>query len=385
MIKYKLSDDTWGSEEINAINEVIASNRFTMGEKTKQFEQKFADFIGSKYALMVNSGSSANLLAIAALVYSGKLNSRDEVIVPAVSWSTTYFPLFQHGLKLKFIDIDKETLNLDFNRVYDAITKKTKAIFAVNLLGNPNNFEKLQEICRIYNLLLIEDNCESLGAKYNNKYCGTFGIIGTFSTFFSHHICTMEGGVVVTDNEELHHYMLSIRAHGWTRDLPEYSMLYNKSTKKFYDSFNFIIPGYNLRPLEIQAAIGIAQIEKINNIISNRCWNANFFKELFKDNKNIITQKEIGKSSWFGFSILLKNNLKGKRDKIVERIEKKGIEVRPIVAGNFTRNNVIKYIDYEIHGELTNADYIHENGFFVGNHSKKIDPQISLLYKTLKD
>jgi CDP-6-deoxy-D-xylo-4-hexulose-3-dehydrase len=216
MYKYPLSKDTWDEEEIKAINEVIESKRFTMGPKVKEFEEKFADYFGVKYAIMVNSGSSANLLAIAALIYSGKLNGGDEVIVPAVSWSTTYAPLQQFGLKLKFVDIDLYTLNISIEELEKAITEDTKAIFLVNLLGNPNDFDKINNLIKGKDIILLEDNCESMGAKYKGKYTGTFGLLSTFSTFYSHHICTMEGGVVTTNDEELYHYMLSIRAHGWT-------------------------------------------------------------------------------------------------------------------------------------------------------------------------
>jgi CDP-6-deoxy-D-xylo-4-hexulose-3-dehydrase len=344
-----------------------------MGAEVKEFEKRFAAYFGSKYAIMVNSGSSANLLAIAALCYSGKLKKGDEVIVPAVSWSTTYYPISQLGLKLRFVDIDRETLNIDLDKIEDAITENTKAIFAVNLLGNPNHFDKLNSICENNDLLLIEDNCEALGAKFNNKHCGTFGIVGTFSTFFSHHICTMEGGVVATDDEKLYHFMLAIRAHGWTRNLPKNSKLYKKSENPFYESFNFIIPGYNLRPLEIEAAVGIEQIKKIDKIISNRRKNAEMFQKMFNSNVNIQVQKEIGESSWFGFSIVLVNELEGKRDMIVSKLQENRIEVRPIVAGNFTKNKVIEYMDYSISGNLTNADYIHENGFFIGNHSDLVN------------
>jgi CDP-4-dehydro-6-deoxyglucose reductase, E1 len=380
---YNLSDNTWGKEEKEAIQEVVESNKFTMGEKTKIFEEKFAKYFNSRYAIMVNSGSSANLLAIAALVYSGKLKKGDEVIVPAVSWSTTYYPVCQHGLRLKFVDIDLNTLNLDLSKVEKAITDKTKAILTVNLLGNPNDYEKLEIVCSKNNLLLIEDNCEALGAKFNDKYCGTFGILGTFSTYFSHHICTMEGGVVVTDDEKLYHYMLSIRSHGWTRHLPENTTIYKKSGDAFYESFNFILPGYNLRPLEMEAAVGIKQIDKIENIINARRHNAALFLDLFKDHPNIICQKEIGSSSWFGFSMVLKNDLLGRRPEVVDKLTALGIEVRPIVAGNFTKNDAIKYLDYDIFGELTQADYIHDNGLFVGNHSRNIKSYLNVLYDTM--
>ncbi|OAA20662.1 pyridoxamine 5-phosphate oxidase [Kosmotoga sp. DU53] len=380
---YPLSDDTWGREEIEAILNVILSKNFTMGKTVKEFENIFADWIGSKYAIMVNSGSSANLLAIAALVYSGRLERGDEIIVPAVSWSTTYFPLHQYGLRLKFVDIDKETLNIDPTVVENAITKDTKAIFAVNLLGNPCDYNKLQKICKDHNLLLLEDNCEALGAVYNGKYTGTFGLIGTFSMFYSHHICTMEGGVAVTDDEELYHYMLAIRAHGWSRDLPENSRIYKKSKSSFYERFNFIVPGYNLRPLEMEAAIGIQQMKKIDRIISQRRLNAEYFLSRIGKMPLFRTQKETGKSSWFGFPIILSENASLKREELIKILENGGVETRPIVAGNFVRNPVMKYINHTIHGNLPSADYIHFNGLFVGNHSKDIKDKIDLLFSLL--
>jgi len=383
VINYPLSNDTWGQEEIDAINKVIESQHLTMGEKTREFEEYFASYFGAKYAVMVNSGSSANLIAIAALIYSGKLNKGDEVIVPAVSWSTTYFPLCQYELKLIFIDIDINTLNINVRQIENAITPQTKAIFAVNLLGNPNEYERMLYICNKYNLILIEDNCEAMGAIYQDKYTGTFGKIGTFSMFYSHHICTMEGGMAITDDEELYHYMLSLRAHGWTRNLPKSSKIYQKSENEFYESYNFILPGYNLRPLEIEAAVGIEQLKKLDKILLARRKNAEYFRNLFESCENISIQEEIGLSSWFGFSITLKNRLKGQRDQIINKLSQNGIETRPIVAGNFTKNNVIKYMDYEMVGDLENANYIHENGFFVGNHDVEIRNNIEYLYSLL--
>ena len=383
MDKYSLSSDTWDENELNAINEVIKSNRYTMGEKTREYEEHFSNIIGAQYAVMVNSGSSANLIAIAALIFSGKLKRGDEVLVPAVSWSTTYFPLQQYGLKLKFIDIDIDTLNIDIHQIKEALSDKTKAIFAVNLLGNPNQFNFIIQICKKYNLLLIEDNCEALGAKYNGSNTGTFGIIGTFSTFYSHHICTMEGGVAVTDNEELYHIMLSLRAHGWTRNIPDGSKLYQHNGNSFYESFNFILPGYNLRPLEIEAAIGIQQLEKVDGLIKTRRENAEYFMNLFSELDNISIQKEIGESSWFGFSIILRNKYSHKRDLFVEALTSSNIDVRPIVAGNFTKNPVIKYFDYRIHKELKNADNLHQNGFFVGNQSIDLKQEIQYLFDVI--
>lgn len=379
MKKYSLTDSTWDECELDAISKVVASGNYTMGKKTKEFEELFAEKFKSPYAIMVNSGSSANLIAIASLFYSGKLNKGDEVIVPAVSWSTTYYPLYQYGLKLKFVDIDISTLNMCVDQLEDAISSKTKAIFAVNLLGNPNEYDRIFEICNNYNLILIEDNCESMGGSYNNSYTGTFGLIGTFSMFYSHHISTMEGGVILTRDKELYHYMLSLRAHGWTRDIPDGSNIFSKHNNSFYNSYNFIVPGYNCRPLEIQAAVGITQLDKLNAMIINRRKNADHFKDVFKNLEFIKLQKETGNSSWFGFSMVLVNEFEGKRDYFIKKLVESGIETRPIVAGNFTKNQVIKYFDYEVFGDLKNADYIHDNGFFVGNQSKIISGEINYL------
>jgi CDP-4-dehydro-6-deoxyglucose reductase, E1 len=383
--KYKLADDTWDQLEIEAINEVISSNRYTMGSKVSEFENEFAKFVGTKYAVMSNSGSSANLLAIAALVYANKLHKGDEVIVPAVSWSTTYYPVSQYGLKLVFVDIDIDTLNISYEKIKEAISPKTRAIFAVNLLGNPNNFYSLSKLCKDYSLLLIEDNCESLGATFEGKQAGTFGILGTFSSFYSHHISTMEGGITVTNDKNLYDLMLSLRAHGWTRNLDANNTLYTKNDDDFYESFNFILPGYNLRPLEFEGAIGLVQIKKISKIIKQRKENAQNFREIASKFDNLKIQTEIGESSWFGFSILLMNELEGRRDQVIELLRNNGVEVRPIVAGNFTKNPVISHLDHRVSGELKNADYIHDNGFFVGNHSKSNKKELLLLEDLLRE
>ena len=259
MEHYSLASTTWDQLEIEAIHSVIASGHFTMGPRVKEFEEEFAKFFGAKYAVMSNSGSSANLLAFAALHYSSKSpmsQGRSEVIVPAVSWSTTYYPVTQLGYTLKFVDIDALTLNMNLQQTIDAIDEKTAAIFAVNLLGNPSHLNELAAAAETYGIPLLEDNCESMGASVGGKYAGSHGLIGTFSCFFSHHISTMEGGMVVTDDEELFHIMLSLRAHGWTRNLPKDNLVCGtKSDDPFEESFRFVLPGYNVRPLELAAAI----------------------------------------------------------------------------------------------------------------------------------
>ena len=385
-MKYNLASSSWDHKEIDAMNRVIDSGFYTMGKNVEKFETVFSSFFGSKYALMVNSGSSANLLSVAALFFlkNNPLKRGDEVIVPSVSWSTTYAPLQQYGLKVKFVDISLDTLNFDIDKLRAAITDKTRVIFAVNILGNPNDFLKINNIIKNKNIYLLEDNCESMGAKYESQFTGTFGIAGTFSSFFSHHISTMEGGMILTDNYDLYNIMLSLRAHGWTRNLKDDNPLHTKSDNKFYESFNFILPGYNLRPLELSGAIGIEQIKKLPKLIEVRRRNAELFKGLFEKNEKIIIQKEIGNSSWFGFSLIINEHLTSiKRHKIIIELEKAGIETRPIVSGNFLKNKVLKFFDYEVFGDLTNSEFLDRNGFFVGNHHYDLTSELKHLQNTL--
>ena len=384
-MNYPLSTNTWDNKELEAIQSVIKSNNYTMGDHVAQFEKNFGKFINRKYCLMVSSGSAANLISIASFFYTKNpmLKKGDEVLVPAVSWSTTYFPLQQFGLKLKFVDIDLNTLNYDLDALKSAITINTKMIVAVNLLGNPNNFDTINKIIKNKNIFIFEDNCESLGAEYKGKQTGTFGVIGTFSTYFSHHISTMEGGFVTTDNEELYHVLLSLRAHGWTRNLPKKNHVANKSDDWFQESFRFVLPGYNVRPIEMSGAIGVKQLKKTPAFLKKRRKNAELFIKLFKDHPNYLIQKDIDKSSWFGFSLIIKPNSNVKRKDIINLLQKNKVECRPIVTGNFVRNEVMKYFNYEVHEELKNANYLHDNGFFVGNSHKNLSKSIYFLSELL--
>jgi len=380
--KYPLATATWDKDEYDAIQRVIASGFFTMGQNVKTFEERFADYIGSNYAVMVNSGSSANLLMVASLFYTkeNRLKPGDEVIVPAVSWSTTYYPLHQYGLKLKFVDIDIETLNYDIDQLEKAVSEKTRLIMAVNLLGNPNDFARISAIISGRNIRVIEDNCESMGAEFQGKKAGTFGVMGSFSSFFSHHISTMEGGVVVTDNEELYQILLCLRAHGWTRNLPNSNLVCGeKSENPFEESFRFVLPGYNVRPLEMSGAIGIEQVKKLPGLIAERRKNGGDLQAAMNDHPEILIQKEIGKSSWFGFSLVIRPGSSLTRTELVEKLDRSGFEVRPIVAGNFAKNEVVKYFESEVFGDLRNAEHIDKNGLFVGNHHYPIAEAIEAL------
>lgn len=383
-MEYRLASSSWGKEEINSIQEVIDSDMFSMGPKVKEFEKQFAKFFNSKYAVMCSSGSTANLLMVASLFFSKKpkLKAGDEIIVPAVSWSTTYFPLQQYNLRLKFVDIDLNTLNYNLKDLESAISNRTKAIMIVNLLGNSNEFDKINELVKNRNIFLIEDNCESMGAKYNNKFCGTYGLMGTFSTFFSHHMATMEGGMVLTNNEEYYHILLCLRAHGWTRNLPNKNYVSNKSSDWFHESFRFILPGYNVRPVEMSGAIGLEQLKKLPSFIKQRRKNANYFKKLFEDDDRFLIQREIGESSWFGFSLIISKDSIN-RKKLVDLLTKNKIDCRPIVTGDFTKNTVMKYFNYEIHKSLNNADYLHYHGFFIGNSHEDLSNELNYLKNVL--
>lgn len=389
MTNYSLASSTWDEREFGAIQKVIDSDMFTMGKHVAQYEKNFADFFGSKYSVMVSSGSTANLLMIASLFFTKnpalKLQRGDEIIVPVVSWSTTYFPLQQYGLKVKFVDIDRKTLNIDLEKLAAAITDKTKAILSVNLLGNPNDYAKMNDIIGDRDIFILEDNCESMGATLEGKQAGTFGIMGTFSSFFSHHIATMEGGCIVTDDEELYHILLCIRAHGWTRNLPKFNKVSGeKSDDPFEESFKFMLPGYNARPLEMSGALGIEQLKKLPSFIDTRQKNARLFQDLFANHAFIEIQQETGKSSWFGFSLVLKENAPYSRAELVKLLTENGIECRPIVTGNFLKNTeVLEYFDYEVSGTVEVAEYIDQHGLFVGNHQNDIEKEIKLLAKVL--
>lgn len=382
MNAYELASTTWDDKEIDAMQKVIKTGMFTMGERVKEFETAFAKKMGSRFAVMVNSGSSANLIGVAALFYKKErpLQPGDEVIVPAISWATTYYPLMQYGLKLRFVDVELETLNMDVSQLENAITSKTRMIMAVSVLGNPCELVRLREFCERHDLYLFEDNCESMGAQLNGKFCGTFGDIGTFSSFFSHHISTMEGGVCVTYDEELYHLMLALRSHGWTRHLPADTQIYEKTENDFFEAYRFIVPGYNVRPCELNGAIGTEQLKKLDDFIKIRRKNAELWQSLFSDDERFIIQKENGLSSWFSFTLILNPKLAINRKKLFDVLKSHQVQYRIITGGNFLRHDVIKYCHHTCVGKITNANIAHDHGFFVGNHPVDIRSHIERFY-----
>ncbi|MBP7065544.1 DegT/DnrJ/EryC1/StrS aminotransferase family protein [Ferrovibrio sp.] len=382
---YDLAASSWGPEEIEAMQRVIAGGFFTMGENVKALEREFADYFGMKYGVMVNSGSSANLVSTAALFYKRErpLQRGDEVIVPAISWATTYHPLQQYGLKLRFIDVDLQTLNMDVSKLEQALTPRTRAIVAVSILGNPAAMDVLRSFADQHGLYLLEDNCESMDAELGGRKTGTFGHLNTFSFFFSHHISTMEGGMILTDDEELAHLCRSIRAHGWTRDLPPDTKIYDRKGSDFYEAYRFILPGYNVRPLELSGAIGREQIKKLPAMTEQRRKNWALFQELFGKDERFIIQKENGKSSAFSFTLILNPERNVDRDRVFGALRDADIGYRIITGGNFLRHDVMKYYDYEIVGDVKNADLAHDHGFFVGNHPQDLTAQLERLRSVL--
>ena len=389
-MEYKLAASSWGIEEIKAMHEVIESGSHSMGANVKKFENEFAAFIGTKHAIMVNSGSSANLIGFHAMKLLKFQNSEDKVkvAVPAVSWSTTYFPLQQLGFELVFVDVDIKNFNMDLDML-EKISKDHAIDFVcgVSLLGNPMDFDRLESICNEHNILFVEDNCESLGAEYNSKKTGGFGLFGSFSFFFSHHLVTMEGGMVCTNDSLLADYARALRAHGWLREVDADSSLHKllENVSDFEKKFRFVVPGYNLRPIEMEAAIGLVQLKKAESFFDQRRANLKNIQEILCQYEDLHLQDAFDGATWFGFGVLLKNKLEGKRDILVQYFEKYNIEARPLLAGNFLKNPVIEHIDHIVPYQCKNADYIDDNGIMLGNYNKDMTGELKLLKECLAD
>ena len=361
-------------EEVWDSLDSLLSMQTTMGKKVKHFEKLFARYIGVKYAIMVNSGSSANLLALSILTNpllgEKRINKGDEIITPAVTWATTVYPIANIGAIPVFVDVKQDDYNIDPEKIKKAISKKTKAIMNVHLLGNPCNMDKIKKISKDNDLLLIEDACEAHGAEFKGKKVGSFGDLATFSFFASHHITTMEGGMIVTNNKILYELGKSMRTFGWVRDLENK----NEIVKKFPNiepRFLFVHSGYNFRPTELQGAFGINQMKKINSFINIRIQNSkylNYSLKPFSKFLKISKFKKYSKISHLFYPITVMENDFFTKNDLVNYLEKKHIETRSVMTGNFVRQPVIKNFRYKTIGSLKNADYIMENSFVLGNH-----------------
>ncbi len=375
--KYPLALETITTrDKIKLSNFIKTDSKLTQGQYVEKMEKTFARFHKMKYCTMVNSGSSANLVMIASLIYhKNKLLKRnDEVIVPSLGWSTSYAPLFQFGLVPVFVDIDPHSFNIDVKKIEKSITKKTRAILVINILGNPSEYSALKKIAKKYNLFLIEDNCESLGAKYKGKLCGTFGLMSTSSSFFSHHISTIEGGYILTNSKYINALNKSIRSHGWLRDKSS-KTIYKKKITSFKRNFTFINPGFNVRSTEINAFLGLLQMKRLKNYLKIRRDNYLFFLDVISNTKNFSIQKECYESSWFGFGILYTKKNKKEFNNIIKFLTKQ-FEIRPIVSGDFTKQPMLYNNDlkYKI-SNLKNIKIIDEYGFMIGNNPQLLNKE----------
>lgn len=281
---YPLSDDNLDKNDLNAGIKVLQSKKITMGVKTSLFEKIFAKKFRSRYAVMVNSGSSANLLSVFTSgnpMRKNKFKKGDHAIIQSLCWPTSLWPMVQAGLKINFVDVDPKTLNVRAEEVIKMVTKKTKVILIINVLGLSSDIKKIRNFCNLKKIILIEDNCEALGAKYERKYLGTFGDFSTFSFFYSHQITSGEGGMVICKKKEDYEILKSLRSHGWSRD----KQIANKYPK-LDPRYIFINSGFNLRPTDIQAAIGISQFKKLEKFQKVRSENRNNIIKSLKKSPN---------------------------------------------------------------------------------------------------
>jgi CDP-6-deoxy-D-xylo-4-hexulose-3-dehydrase len=365
-----LSVPLYGTEEVQSALEALLSRDVTAGRRVREFEHAFALFIGSKHAVMVNSGSSANLLAVSALMSQAvpnRLHPGDEVIVPAVTWPTTVTPLIQNGLVPVFVDVDRHTLNLRPEDLAQAVSPLTRAIFAVHLLGNPVAMDAVMRFAQERDLWVLEDTCESLGTQIHGRRAGAIGHVGTFSFYFSHHITTVEGGMLVTDDGGLADVVRSIRAHGWTRDISNRKEIESESPS-IDPRFLFVHLGYNVRPMEVQAAFGLVQLRRLEQFNAARRRNARALVAELDDIEELefVTEQEDGSSTWFGFPVIVSDA--ATRDALSRHLEQRRIETRPIVAGNLTVQPAFRNSPHRTVGSLSNATLIGQRGLFIGNH-----------------
>lgn len=369
----RLHEPTFGAEEINAAVDVLLSTRVTMGPKVKAFERAYADHFGFKHANMNNSGSSANLLAIAALANPATpnhLKPGDEVIVPALSWSTTIWPLVQCGLKPVIVDIDPDTLNMDPNEVERAMSPRTRAVMPIHVYGNPCDMTALLDIAKRHDLQIVEDCCEALGAYYDNVPVGKFGRVGTFSFYFSHHMTTLEGGMCVTEDFEFAEVMRALRAHGWTRELEDRDR-YLKQYPDIDPRFLFVNIGYNLRATELQGAIGLVQLPKLKSFVDQRRTNSTAWrKDLGRWSEFFRFQTETRKaySSYFGFPMTVKENAPFSVRELMDFLKEARIETRPIIAGNIAIQPAMKLFEHRVVGDLVHSSKVMKGGITFGNH-----------------
>ena len=382
--KYLLLENGFSKIDLEIGCKILKSGNITMNAETRKFEEAFAKKLGVKYAVMTNSGSSANLLSTFAAsnpLRKNRFKRGDEVIIPTLCWPTSLWPLYQAGLKIRFVDINPETLNVDADDLISKINKKTKVIMLVNVLGISSNNKKIINHTRKKNIIVIEDNCEGLGAKLNNKHLGTYGDFGTYSFFYSHQITAGEGGMVVCHNKYDYEILVALRSHGWSRSNMMSQYVSNaKKYPKLDPRYIFINQGFNLRPTDIQAGIGLNQFKRLNQFKKTRSDNRNKIINCLREDsrwnnqfKFIEVPKNIS-PSYMGLPILLKKNItKEIKMKFLLYLESKGIETRPILTGNFLNQPSIKLFGLnDLKLKFKGAQLVEDQGFLIGLHTKKI-------------
>jgi len=372
--KINLVKDTIDFNDVKRLITWLETNpRLTKGDLTLEFEKKWSKWLGVKYSVFVNSGSSANLAAIYSLLLSGKLKN-NKIVVPAVSWVTTVTPTIQLGMEPIMCDCDIDNLGLDINHLKEIIKNDNpSAIILVHVLGIPNHMDEILKLCKENNILLIEDTCESIGSKYNDKLLGVLGDLSTFSFYFGHHMSTIEGGMISTNDEDLYHILLSIRSHGWDRDLPkekQNSLREKYSVDKFRSLYTFYYPGFNLRSTDLQAYIGLGQLEKLDMIVENRNKNFIRYKNEIKNTFWNVSPPEGSFISNFSFPIITKNI-----KELTEQLITNNIECRPLICGSINEHPFW----YERYGKqnLPNSKLVHNYGLYLPNNHQMTDEEIS--------
>ncbi len=364
---------TWGREEVWEAIDSLLSGQVTMGSKVRRFEELFAEYIGVKHAIMVNSGSSANLLALSALTNAaghGPLRPGDEVITPAVTWATTVWPISMLGLVPVLVDVDLDTFNLNADAVREAVGPRTGAIMPVHLLGNACPMDEIMAIAREHELLVIEDACEAHGAELGGRKVGSFGIFSTFSFYFSHHISTIEGGMVLTDDDSCAEIARSMRAFGWIRELGDREAQAERYPE-IDPRFLFVNTGYNLRPTELQGAFGVHQLPRLEAYIEQRRDNACFWVERLAPYEALLgvhREREGTRHVSFGFPLVVQPGAPFSRQDLVDHLGARKLETRPVMAGNIDEQPAMGMLAHRSVGALANARTVHRNALFFGNH-----------------
>jgi len=369
-IKYPLAKETITNQEIDRLVDWLKTYpKLTMGEITLEFEKKWAEYIGTKYSVFVNSGSSANLLMVYTLLVSGKLKKGDKVLVPAVGWGTTIAPIIQLGLVPIMIDVNPMNFGINTVLLEEKLQEdeNIRAVMFVQVLGVTANVGDIVKICNKYGVYILEDACAALGSQSGNSKHGTFGHMSTFSFYFGHQLSTIEGGMINTDDFELYEILMMARSHGWGKDLSNstYDNLMSKNNvDKFHEPFTFFIPGFNLRGTDLQAYIGIGQVEKVEWVASRRHENHMQYIENLSDHLDFQSPQKGDLISSISFRALVPDG--ELRKKVVDTLVEHGIETRLFSAGNLARHPFWKVCADGT--EFPVANLIHKNGFFLPNY-----------------